>query len=994
MMKNYILAWLFCIGTVLSLHGQDYKAILSGNLEPYPVLSQANGSVSLTLTADTLTVDGTFEGISSGVDTSIAGGAHIHTGIAGRNGGVTFALKPTLSDGLGEGAFEVASNTFILDEDMKSALNERRMYINVHSIDHGGGEIRGQILPNADEYYSTNLFGSNATISTMTDAIGTVVLELTGNTVTVSGSFSNLSTALATSVAGGIHIHEGMAGRNGSILQGLVVDLSEDSLSATIPAAQNTFDVTDEQLSTLRAGGWYVNVHSLRFGSGEIRGQLTPMADAKFRVNLSGMNQSPPVTSYGMGKLTLWLNGNTLTASGSFTGLESDLNEALAGGAHIHLGMAGRNGGVLFPLSLTVADDLRSAIIDPASNSFNVSGDTLMALMGRALYVNVHSLENGSGELRGQILPESQYFLNAYVSASQQSAAVVSVGDGAVVLEVLGNVATASGTFQNLSSPLAINVAGGAHIHFAPAGSNGPIGFPLVTTPDSDTNAGRFRAVDNSFDITSTLRDSLKARLGYVNVHSDNFGSGEIRGQLLHEAVAYFYTPLSGAEQPTAVNTSAKGAVTMEYTGSAAIFSGSFSGLSSALATQTRGGTHLHLGIAGSTGSIWTDLVVTASDSSAAIYRPGDNIYAVSSGWVDTVRNRMTYVNVHSENYGGGEIRGQLRPLVQNLYVANLRGKNSATPLESTGRGILLLEQNGTSFTSSGSFNNLQGDFATAIAGGAHIHLGMPGMTGGILYGLNSEVGEDLKSAIFLADSNQVVMPDSLMAQISGGNTYVNIHSTEVTSGEIRGQVLPEINFAPAATSFTAPSSGDTIIIAGDLTMNFSAEWEPSQDPNGNKVVYIWQLSTVSDFSTPVMTINTQESTSFETTFGAVDTLLGVLGIDSGEVVTVYHRVVASDGSLCSQAAVDSVFLVKGISTAVRENPFFDNLFNLYPSPAQSEISMEISLKQDANSRVYILDQTGKILQQERIFLQTGSNLITTDVSALQPGNYIMQLVF
>lgn len=993
MMKNYMLTLLVFSAAIFSTQAQEYRAVLSGNHEPFPVLSQANGDVTITLNGDTLTVDGTFSGVTSGVDTSIGGGAHIHTGMAGMNGGVLLALKPTLSDGLGDGAFEVASNTFVLDEDMKSALDQRALYINVHSIDHSGGEIRGQILPQADEYYSANLFGSNATVSAMTDAIGSVVLELTGNTVTVSGSFSNLSTTLATNVAGGIHIHEGVAGRNGGILQGLNVTLADDSLSAIIPADQNTFDVTDDQLISLRAGGWYVNVHSARFGGGEIRGQLTPMADAKFRVNLSGTNQSPPVTTYGMGKVTLWLSGNTLSASGSFTGLESDLNTALAGGAHIHLGMAGRNGPIAFPLALTVGGDNRSAIIDPADNVFTVTGDTLSALIGRALYVNVHSTNNAGGELRGQILPESQYFLNAYISASQQSAAVVSPGQGALVLEVLGNTATASGSFANLSSPLAVNVAGGAHIHFAPAGTNGPIGFGLVTTPDADPNGGRFRAADNTFDITESRRDSVRARLGYVNVHSQNFGSGEIRGQLLHEAVAYFYTPLSGAEQAPAVTTGASGAATMEYTGGAAVISGSFRGLSSALATEIRGGSHLHFGLAGSTGGILTDLEVTSLDSLNGVYRPGDNAYSVSQGWMDTVRNRMTYINVHSANFAGGEIRGQFRPMSQNLYVANLRGKNSALPRESTGVGTILLEQNGTSFTSTGSFRNLEGDFATSVAGGAHIHAGMPGMTGSILFALNSEVAEDLKSASFLADSNRVTLEDSVMMMIAAGNSYANIHSTTVTSGEIRGQVLPEVNFAPNTVNFTAPNSGDTITIAGDLTMSFSAEWEASVDPNSNKVVYIWQLSTTPDFSTPAIALNTGENNFFETTFGAVDSLLSLLNIDSGEVVTVYHRVVASDGSLCSAATVDSIYLVKGMTTSVKENPYFDEIFTVYPSPASSELNLEIAMKQPASAKLYILDLSGKVLYERIERLSSGINVINTNVSQLQPGNYISQLV-
>ena len=989
MMQNYVLIILCTIVVASSLSGQEFQAILSGNHQSTPVLSMAEGNVSATLNGDTLKVSGSFQNVSSGVDTTIAGGAHIHTGMAGRDGGIASLLTTTLSDGLTGGTFEAASNTVTLDADMKQALMERRLYINIHSADYGSGELRGQLLPSADEYYAANLFGSNATNSVMSEGKGAVVLELTGNTVTISGSFSNLSSALATEILGGIHIHQARAGSNGDVLQALTVELSDDSLSAIISADANTYTFSDTEIANLKAFGWYVNIHSARVRSGELRGQLTPMSTAKFRANLSGANENPPVTTFAHGKAVLTYNANTLSVGGSFSELESDLNVDLAGGAHIHLGMTGRNGALLLPLTLDVDPGLRSAHINPTSNSFTISGDTLAALMGRALYINVHTLDNGGGELRGQIAPESQYFMNARLVASQQQASVVSRGNGAVLLEVLGDKITASGTFNDMTSPLAVNVLGGAHIHFAPAGMNGGVVYGLMTTPDDDTNSGRFRAADNKFEITATRRDSVRGRLAYINVHSENFVGGELRGQLVHEARSYFYTPLSGAEQTPAVNTLANGAAIMEYTGSNAVITGSFKDLSSALATDIRGGIHLHHGMAGSTGGIITDLAASPIDERNAVLRPMDNNYEVSPGWMDTVRNRMTYINVHSADYAGGEIRGNFRPMSQNFYLANLRGKNAASPIGSTGRGALLVEQNGTSFSASGSFSDLVGDFN----GGAHIHLGMPGLTGGVLIPLIPQAGADLKSANFLADSNTTIVADSIAMMIEAGNTYTNIHSTTVGSGEIRGQVLPEVNFTPSNIAFLSPGSGDTITIGDDLSMNFGASWETSSDPNENEIVYIWQLSTTPDFESPALTLNTGPATAFQTTIGAVDTLLGLIGIDSNAVLTVYHRVVASDGSLCSDATVDSVVIVKGSTTAVKENPYFNQVFTLYPSPTLDQFRMEIDMKQQAQGTLQIINQEGQVVALSKTILKAGPNSFKQDASRLQPGIYVARLV-
>ncbi|MDH3650906.1 MAG: CHRD domain-containing protein, partial [Saprospiraceae bacterium] len=723
---------------------QDFDAVLSGNHQPLPVLSLASGTINATLNGDTLSVSGEVGNISSGIDTTVSGGVHIHNGLAGRNGGVELVLQPVLSEGLDGAMFEVASNTFILDEEQLTAIQCRGLYVNVHSVDYRNGEVRGQLLPAAEEVYSTNLFGSNVVPSIMSEATGALMLEVNGNELVVSGSINNLSTPLTA-----IHIHNGAAGMNGGVAQGLTATLSDDSLSAEIRGEDNIYQLTNDQIADLRSQKWYVNAHSQRFGSGEIRGQVTPLATAKFRTHLSGSNEAPPITSYAHGKLVYGLTDGNLTVSGSFAGLESDLAVNILGGMHIHLGMTGRNGSVAFPLTVDVGDDSRSGYLDPAKNMFAVSGDTLSALMGRALYINVHSLGNSGGEIRGQILPESQYFLNGTFTGSQMVTPVQSTGSGACVVEILGTQLTFSGTFENLSSPLLISFDNGAHIHFAPVGARGPHLINLVATPDDDIASARFRAADNRFTVSQTLKDSLKARIGYISIHSENVMPGELRGQLMHEACAYFYAPLSGAEQTPAVLTNGEGAAMLEYNGNTAIVVGSFKDLSSPVTAS-----HVHGSIVGRNGPVVIPLDLTVSDSlTSGVWTVADNITDVSGSTMDTVRQRMTYVNVHSTTNGGGELRGNFRPLAQNYYLANLRGKNTTNPAASSGMGALILEQTGNALIVSGSFTNLMGDFTAS-----HIHQAMAGMNGGVKIPLSLLVGDDLRSGVFLADSNQFTM--------------------------------------------------------------------------------------------------------------------------------------------------------------------------------------------------------------------------------------------
>lgn len=83
-----------------------------------------------------------------------------------------------------------------------------------------------------------------------------------------------------------------------------------------------------------------------------------------------------------------------------------------------------------------------------------------------------------------------------------------------------------------------LNGVSAAHIHFAPVGVNGGVVFNLLGMADGGLVPG---ALPNSFNFAGTNKP-MSAGLGlainanplghYVNVHSSQFPSGEIRGQL------------------------------------------------------------------------------------------------------------------------------------------------------------------------------------------------------------------------------------------------------------------------------------------------------------------------------------------------------------------------------------------------------------------------------------------------------------------------------
>jgi hypothetical protein len=121
------------------------------------------------------------------------------------------------------------------------------------------------------------------------------------------------------------------------------------SMPAPAAPAANTLNVT-----TLRAGGYYFNVHTVSFPNGEVRGQIhvDPAAAGTVTITtpLTGAEEVPPVMSAGTGTGTLTVDLATGTATNisvTFSGLSS-----AATLAHIHEAPAGANGPVVIPISL------------------------------------------------------------------------------------------------------------------------------------------------------------------------------------------------------------------------------------------------------------------------------------------------------------------------------------------------------------------------------------------------------------------------------------------------------------------------------------------------------------------------------------------------------------------------------------------------------------------------------------------------------------------
>jgi hypothetical protein len=113
----------------------EMKFMLSGDKEVPPVVTKASGKGIITVNND-LTISGKVT--TSGLTPSMA---HIHQGKPGSNGPVIIPL-----DKIGDNAWVVPNGTK-LNEDEYRAFLAGELYVNVHTVEYHGGEIRGQLMP-------------------------------------------------------------------------------------------------------------------------------------------------------------------------------------------------------------------------------------------------------------------------------------------------------------------------------------------------------------------------------------------------------------------------------------------------------------------------------------------------------------------------------------------------------------------------------------------------------------------------------------------------------------------------------------------------------------------------------------------------------------------------------------------------------------------------------------------------------------------------------
>ena len=358
-----------------------------------------------------------------------------------------------------------------------------------------------------------------------------------------------------------------------------------------------------------------------------------------FPIILSARQVTDTTVSNGSATGTITVDTSTGAISGTFTA--KDLDAAITA-AHIHKGVAGVSGSVVIPFQQ--GND---------ANTWNIPDSTVLDaaqladLFAGKFYVNVHSSAHPGGEIRGQIVPATITVIRTELEGQQEtipvnssSSAVAYITVDTVTGNVIGNLRT-----TNLDS------ASAAHIHSGFAGTNGAaaIGFVQDAT---DITFWEFPADAN---LTPAQLTQLNQGGMYFNVHSPANPKGDLRGQVVPEGITVVRSVLDGTQQVPANNSVATGVgyTTVNTTTGTVVANIRTIGLDDAVAA------HIHIGNAGSNGSVIVPLTQDATDvtvwnSAAEAVLDSIQLVALNSG--------RLYFNVHTPAIQTGEVRGQITP--------------------------------------------------------------------------------------------------------------------------------------------------------------------------------------------------------------------------------------------------------------------------------------------------------------------------------------------
>ncbi|GAA3931389.1 CHRD domain-containing protein [Hymenobacter algoricola] len=486
-------------------------------------------------------------------------------------------------------------------------------------------------------------------VATPAQGVASCVLNATRDTLFITATFSGLSGPITNA-----HTHLGRRGVSGPVVTGLLQFVRGNRLQGFLTGP----DLDNTKLRRFIRGDYYLNVHTAANPGGEIRGQIEMETEYLYAGTLTGAQEVPVVTPAGLGVGSFVLAQDKSRLK--FRTVLDNMTSAITA-THFHNGAPGAVGPVILDLQPYLAGNVIEGEV-PVTPAF------LAALEAGNIYINVYTVNNPGGEIRGQLVSRARVVAHdARLDGAQMVPAVTTTAKAVALGELNPALDTLRLTvsFTGLSGPPT-----SLDLYLADAGQSNTGATRL-------SRVGLTTLTSKAFSVTFPGLNPATANAflaGQVNLVLNTAANpeGEIRGQVYRVAREGYTFALSGVQEQPAPSSSAglaSGLVSIDRDQNNAHFMLVWGGL-----TGVPTGGHFHTGLRNQVGPVVFNLVPffdnAGTPTAAYGYWRADN-----AAQPFTVRRSLQfrkdsmYVNLHTAQFPGGEIRGQVFRGARNLRV-------------------------------------------------------------------------------------------------------------------------------------------------------------------------------------------------------------------------------------------------------------------------------------------------------------------------------------
>jgi hypothetical protein len=522
--------------------------------------------------------------------------------------------------------------------------------------------------------------------------------------------------------------------------------------------------MTPADVADLLAGNFYVNIHTSGRPSGAIRGQILARTVDTVAFNADASQVVPPGGSPATATCTA-----DLDAAAEQLAIACTHNLPAPDAAHVHRAPRGVNGPIVYTFPSPAS---------PINDNVPMTPRLVADFAATFLYLDIHgagdSEETPADQIRGQI-----------------AAPVAPITTGTI--HIVKSTSPAGGTGFTFTddvpgSPGTFSLDDGQNHSFVdvPIGSYTIMENVIAGYSLTDVVCGDNDSVGNPFARTAT-----------VNLQGGESVTCTFRNLQSVATPTNFVFHLSGNQEVPPSGSSARGGCYAQLDSVAAR-------LALVCTHNVADATiaHIHRGAAGVNGPIVFDLDDPASPIEATWtgMTPADIADLLAGNF---------YLNIHTSGRPGGEIRGQILPRTVDNFSFPMSGGQEVPPTDSTATGNCSADLNDSATTVF-----VQCSHNVSAPTDIHLHDAPPGVDGPIIFSFNNLINPF---------AGAVPLSPRLVADFAAGFLYVNVHSVNFDSGEIRGQLIA----GPPASATLAdiPTADVWALIVLAVTLAVAAWW-------------------------------------------------------------------------------------------------------------------------------------------------------------------------